>query len=129
MADLVINHASSKSQWFANYLKGTGEGSDYFIEESPETDLSLVTRPRSTPLLTAYKTVNGIRHVWTTFSDDQIDLNFSNQNLTNFARLKNSNIFATLFKTRSETYAGIAQLVEHDLAKVGVASSSLVSRS
>ena len=26
-------------------------------------------------------------------------------------------------------YAGIAQLVEHDLAKVGVASSSLVSRS
>ena len=28
-----------------------------------------------------------------------------------------------------EHYAGIAQLVEHDLAKVGVASSSLVSRS
>ena len=27
------------------------------------------------------------------------------------------------------TFAGIAQLVEHDLAKVGVASSSLVSRS
>gem|GEM_PF-5681954 len=27
------------------------------------------------------------------------------------------------------TIAGIAQLVEHDLAKVGVASSSLVSRS
>ena len=30
---------------------------------------------------------------------------------------------------RSEAYAGVAQLVEHDLAKVGVASSSLVSRS
>ena len=29
----------------------------------------------------------------------------------------------------SQTIAGIAQLVEHDLAKVGVASSSLVSRS
>jgi hypothetical protein len=27
------------------------------------------------------------------------------------------------------TFAGVAQLVEHDLAKVGVASSSLVSRS
>ena len=26
-------------------------------------------------------------------------------------------------------FAGVAQLVEHDLAKVGVASSSLVSRS
>ena len=29
----------------------------------------------------------------------------------------------------SESKAGIAQLVEHNLAKVGVASSSLVSRS
>ena len=31
--------------------------------------------------------------------------------------------------SKDEDYAGIAQLVEHDLAKVGVASSSLVSRS
>ena len=30
---------------------------------------------------------------------------------------------------RSQNYAEIAQLVEHDLAKVGVASSSLVFRS
>ncbi len=30
---------------------------------------------------------------------------------------------------KDDEYAGIAQLVEHDLAKVGVASSSLVSRS
>ena len=29
----------------------------------------------------------------------------------------------------AHTFAGVAQLVEHDLAKVGVASSSLVSRS
>ena|GEM_PF-399338 len=40
----------------------------------------------------------------------------------NFFVLKNHIIFAASF-------AGIAQLVEHDLAKVGVASSSLVSRS
>ena len=33
------------------------------------------------------------------------------------------------FAARDFTDAGIAQLVEHDLAKVGVASSSLVSRS
>ncbi len=33
------------------------------------------------------------------------------------------------FGISSLKYAGIAQLVEHDLAKVGVASSSLVSRS
>jgi glycosidase len=29
-------------------------------------------------LLTQYQTVNGLRHVWTTFSEDQIDLDFSN---------------------------------------------------
>lgn len=78
MADLVINHASSKSQWFQNYLKGSGEGVDYFIEESPDNDLSMVTRPRSTPILTNYETNAGTKHVWTTFSADQIDLNFSN---------------------------------------------------
>ena len=33
------------------------------------------------------------------------------------------------FAKRLNRYAGIAQLVEHDLAKVGVASSNLVSRS
>ena len=32
-------------------------------------------------------------------------------------------------KTQRKAYAEIAQLVEHDLAKVGVASSSLVFRS
>lgn len=78
MADLVINHTSSKSEWFQNFLKGAGEGLNYFIEESPEKDLSQVTRPRSTPLLTKYNTSRGEKYVWTTFSDDQIDLNFSN---------------------------------------------------
>ena len=38
--------------------------------------------------------------------------------------------FATRWVSCSRCkFAGIAQLVEHDLAKVGVASSSLVSRS
>lgn len=78
MADLVINHTSSKSEWFQNFLNQSGNGSDYFIAEDPEKDLSQVTRPRSTPLLTPYKTANGTKHVWTTFSADQVDLNFSN---------------------------------------------------
>ncbi|WP_163325239.1 alpha-amylase family glycosyl hydrolase [Draconibacterium mangrovi] len=81
MADLVINHASSKSQWFKNFLKQHGKGKDYFITEDPETDLSQVTRPRNTPLLTPYETANGTKHVWTTFSADQVDLNFSNPDL------------------------------------------------
>ncbi len=81
MSDLVINHASSKSEWFQNFLKQEGKGKDYFIVEDPAKDLSQVTRPRSTPLLTPYKTANGIKHVWTTFSADQVDLNFSNPEL------------------------------------------------
>jgi sucrose phosphorylase len=78
MFDLVINHISQKSVWFQNYLDGKAPGKDYFIEVEPETDLSEVVRPRSLPLLTPFETATGKKHVWTTFSDDQIDLNFSN---------------------------------------------------
>lgn len=76
MADLVINHISQHSKWFQNYLKGLDPGADYFIESDPEQDLSLVVRPRSLPLLTPAQTNEGLKHVWTTFSADQIDLNF-----------------------------------------------------
>lgn len=78
MTDLVINHASSKSEWFLNFLQQNGKGKDYFITESLETDLSQVTRPRNSPLLTTYKTAKGTKNVWTTFSADQVDLDFSN---------------------------------------------------
>lgn len=78
MADLVINHVSQFSEWFENYQMGKEPGKEYFIEMDPAADVSEVTRPRNSPLLTAVKTNRGLRHVWTTFSDDQIDLNFSN---------------------------------------------------
>lgn len=78
MADLVINHISSESTWFKNYKKGKSPGKDYFHEIDPDSDLSSVTRPRSTPLLTEVDTDNGTRYVWTTFSKDQIDLDFGN---------------------------------------------------
>ena len=81
MTDLVINHASSKNIWFQNFLQQNGKGKDFFIVENPETDLSKVVRPRSTPVLTPYKTTKGIKYVWTTFSADQIDLDFSNPDL------------------------------------------------
>ena len=43
------------------------------------TDLSAVVRPRTTPLLTEFiDDEGGIRHVWTTFSADQVDLNYAN---------------------------------------------------
>lgn len=78
MADLVINHTSRYSKWFRNYKKGQSPGKDYFIEVDPETDLSEVVRPRSTPLLTPVETNRGKKFVWTTFSPDQVDLDFSN---------------------------------------------------
>ncbi len=77
MFDLVLNHASSKSEWFKAYLQGQAPYDKFFIECDPATDLSAVTRPRSLPLLTEVQTANGTQHVWTTFSPDQVDLNFS----------------------------------------------------
>lgn len=78
MADLVINHVSRKSSWFSDFKKGIAPASEYFIEEDPETDLSKVTRPRKSPLLTEVQTESAQKHVWTTFSADQIDVDFSN---------------------------------------------------
>ena len=78
MADLVINHISSKSVWLEQYKKQEKPGCDYFVEVDPETDLSEVVRPRSSPLLAEIETVKGKKHLWATFGHDQIDLNFAN---------------------------------------------------
>ena len=77
MFDYVVNHFSSMGQWFQNYLDGQKGFEEFAIEVDPATDLSLVTRPRSLPLLSAYKKTDGQTvHLWTTFSADQIDFNF-----------------------------------------------------
>ncbi|MAC35472.1 MAG: alpha-amylase [Haliea sp.] len=78
MADLVINHCSSRSAWFENFLRDEEPGRDYFFTASPEVDLSTVVRPRTSPLLRPVETVRGTRHVWCTFSHDQVDLDFRN---------------------------------------------------
>lgn len=78
MADLVINHMSSRSRWFDNFKKRVDPGKDYFFEGNPRDDLSAVVRPRTSPLLNAVQTEDGERHVWCTFSEDQVDLNFAN---------------------------------------------------
>ena len=78
MADLVINHCSSRSLWFDNFKQRKHPGTDYFIECDPETDLSLVVRPRTSPLLRKTDTLDGEKYVWCTFSHDQVDLNFEN---------------------------------------------------
>ena len=78
MADLVINHVSSRSIWFDQFKRGELPGRDYFITPEDSEDLSAVVRPRTTPLLTEVQTRKGLRKVWTTFGPDQVDLNFSN---------------------------------------------------
>ncbi|RAK12685.1 sucrose phosphorylase [Halanaerobium saccharolyticum] len=76
MFDAVVNHISAESKWFEKYKKQEGKYANYFIEADPEKDYSEVTRPRAKPLLTEVETAAGKKHVWTTFSPDQIDLNF-----------------------------------------------------
>ncbi len=78
MVDAVINHISRHSTWFEWFICGKPPYRDYFIVVDPDTDLSQVVRPRTTPLLTPVETVEGTRYVWTTFSPDQIDLNYHN---------------------------------------------------
>ncbi len=77
MFDLVLNHVSRQSAWFKGYLEGREPYTRYFIDVNPAADVSSVVRPRSLPLLTPVESARGTRHVWTTFSDDQIDLNFA----------------------------------------------------
>ena len=78
MFDGVINHISSQSEWFQKFLQDDPHYSEYFITVDGEPDLSKVVRPRALPLLTPFQTLSGGKKVWTTFSADQIDLNFKN---------------------------------------------------
>lgn len=78
MADLVINHCSSRSLWFENFQQGRSPGKDYFYTASLQDDLGKVVRPRTSPLLKAVETAEGTRYVWCTFSHDQVDLDFRN---------------------------------------------------
>jgi glycosidase len=78
MFDAVVNHISARSRWFQEFLRGNPDFADYFIVVEEGTDLSQVVRPRALPLLTRVQAVGGERLVWTTFSADQIDLNYSN---------------------------------------------------
>ncbi|WP_216361490.1 sugar phosphorylase [Candidatus Chloroploca asiatica] len=81
MFDAVVNHISASSTWFRDLLAGVPGAEERFLSLDPNTDLRQVTRPRVSPLLTPFKTPTGVRHIWTTFSADQIDLNFANPEL------------------------------------------------
>ena len=78
MFDAVINHISRESDWFKAFQRGEFPYSKYFIEVDPGLDLSSIFRPRALPLIHSVNTSSGEKYVWTTFSEDQIDLDFSN---------------------------------------------------
>lgn len=74
--DMVANHCSQECEWFQKYLQGESPYNQFFIDVDPLVDLSAVIRPRALPLLTPFETASGTKHVWTTFSPDQVDLNY-----------------------------------------------------
>ncbi len=78
MFDAVFNHVSVEGEWFQGFLRGDPRYRDWFITVEGDPDLSQVVRPRALPLLTAFRTAEGERRVWTTFSADQVDMNVRN---------------------------------------------------
>jgi glycosidase len=81
MFDLVLNHCSAHSSWFQDFIDGIQPARHYFLQLDPKTNLADVVRPRTSPLLTRYTTRDGEAYVWTTFSADQVDLNWQNPDL------------------------------------------------
>ncbi|MGE4488872.1 MAG: alpha-amylase family glycosyl hydrolase, partial [Kiritimatiellales bacterium] len=128
MFDLVLNHVSRKSSWFKNYTAGVAPYSSYFIETDPATDLSAVVRPRSLPLLTSVRWNGTEKHLWTTFSDDQIDLNFANPDvlfefldillfyISNGAKVIRLDAIAYLWKQRGTSCIHLEQT--HEVVKL-----------
>ncbi len=78
MFDFVCNHISAKSEWFQHFLAGDPYYQDFFITVPKTTDVTAVVRPRALPLLTPVTRNGETEYVWTTFSEDQVDLNFEN---------------------------------------------------
>ena len=78
MFDAVINHISKESDWFKGYKEGKEKFKDFFIECDKSVDYSQVVRPRSLPLYYDYETVDGVKTLWATFSEDQLDINYEN---------------------------------------------------
>lgn len=78
MFDAVINHMSAESPWFEQFLAGEPEHRGFFRTSDPSIDHRAVVRPRTHPLLTPFTTTEGETiHVWTTFSPDQVDLDYA----------------------------------------------------
>ncbi|MDR0388062.1 MAG: sugar phosphorylase, partial [Treponema sp.] len=77
--DFVLNHGSVGSAWFKGFLDGERGYEGWYITRPEDYDSSAVVRPRTHPLLTPFTRKDGSTvYVWTTFSADQVDYDFSN---------------------------------------------------
>ncbi|WP_374765205.1 sugar phosphorylase [Yunchengibacter salinarum] len=77
MFDGVINHISQESEWFQGFLADDPRYDGWFMEVPADTDVSAVVRPRPQSPIQPYQDEKGrTRHVWATFSQDQVDLNY-----------------------------------------------------
>ncbi|MCP3966158.1 MAG: sugar phosphorylase [Lentisphaerae bacterium] len=80
--DTVFNHISVESEWFKGFLNGDPRYQSWFEEPGEDFDARKVFRPRALPLFHEYDDSEGNkRKVWTTFSEDQVDLNYHSPEL------------------------------------------------
>lgn len=85
MFDGVFNHTSSEHPWFQQFVLEKEPYKNYYIgfqqheikNEKFIQNVEKVVRPRPTPLFSRFRTAQGDTFVWTTFSKDQVDVNFS----------------------------------------------------
>ncbi len=83
MFDGVINHVSSQSRWFYEFLNNNPLYEDFFISYDSPDELtpeqrSVIFRPRTSDILSEFRGIDKTRYIWTTFSRDQVDLNYKN---------------------------------------------------
>lgn len=88
MFDGVINHVSTQSRWFREFLNADRYYKPFFIafkssDELTEEERQLIFRPRTSDILTKFHTLEGVKYVWATFSKDQVDLNYKNPDVFN----------------------------------------------
>ncbi|MEG1481266.1 sugar phosphorylase [Clostridium sp.] len=81
MFDFVANHMSKSSEWFKGYINDEEEYKNFFIKEYKNFDYNNVVRPRTSPLFHSYEGNSCVKTAWTTFSEDQVDLNFKDINV------------------------------------------------
>jgi sucrose phosphorylase len=89
MFDGVLNHVSSHSPAFQEFLNGSPDHKDIVTAYHSPDELTpeqrkIIVRPRTSALLTKFQSMEGPVWVWTTFSADQVDLNYKDPRVLMF---------------------------------------------